>query len=94
MYLPPKPPMPELIKCALKYNQTSTTMDYLFKVNHSVTITTGSISILIGLLVIPKIRQIKSYLPSLIVACNIVFGATAVELGLVELANGFGKISP
>jgi hypothetical protein len=43
----------------------------------------GSISILIGLLVIPYIRKIKSYLPSLIVACNMVFGATALEIGIV-----------
>jgi hypothetical protein len=45
-----------VIKCVLKYNETSTTMDYLYKVNAFVTLTTGSISILIGLLVIPKIR--------------------------------------
>jgi hypothetical protein len=68
----------------MNYHGNETSSNKLYAINQDVQMISGSISILIGLLVIPYIRSIKAYLPAVIVACNIVFGATALELGLVE----------
>jgi hypothetical protein len=94
MYIPSLPHPSEMEQCSINYHVNKTKTIYLYNVNFDLQVIIGSISILIGLLVIPYIRKIKSYLPSLIVACNMLFGVTALEEGLVgSIALKTDKVS-